>query len=113
MTQAKNRELTLLVTAGILAAFAAVDYYTPFVLHGHDDNEWLTALAFGTCIAQVTLIAAWAVFAPGNIVVRLPWSLLLGLMMWYLLALGEQRAAAIAVQARATSSFSASSCCLA
>ena len=43
-------------------------------------------MALGICIAQVTLIAAWAVVAPGNIVVRLPCSLLLGLMMWYLLA---------------------------
>ena len=91
MPPPKNRELTLLVTVGILAAFAGVDYAAPFV--GHDNNGWLVALAFGACIAQVTLIAAWAVLAPGNIVVRLPWSLLLGLTMWYVLAFGEKRAA--------------------
>jgi hypothetical protein len=39
----------------------------------------------------VTLISAWAVFAPGNIVVRLPWSLLLGLMMWYILAWSQRQ----------------------
>ena len=50
----------------------------------------LASLGFGACIAQVTLIAAWAVFTPGNIVVRLPWSLLLGMMMWYVLVFGEQ-----------------------
>jgi hypothetical protein len=91
MSEAKNRELTLLVTAGILAAFAVVDFWTPFAFNGR--NDWLQALAFGGCIAQVTLIAAWAVFAPGNIVVRLPWSLLLGLMMWYVLSFAQQRAA--------------------
>lgn len=59
MSEAKNRELTLLVTAGILAAFAVVDFWTPFAFNGR--NDWLRALAFGGCIAQVTLIAAWAV----------------------------------------------------
>jgi hypothetical protein len=90
MAEAKNRELTLLVTAGILAAFAVVDYYlTPIAFRDH--TGWPLAMAYGICIAQVTLIAAWAVFAPGNIVVRLPWSLLLGLTMWYLLACGLRR----------------------
>ncbi len=88
MPPAKNRELTLLVTAWILAAFAGVDYYAPAAL---DRSELLGFVLLGICIAQVTLIAAWAVFAPGNIVVRLPWSLLLGLMMWYLLVLGQRR----------------------
>ena len=99
MSQEKNRELTLLATAGILAALAAVDYYTPDALYTPpargDRIEWLAFGAVGICIAQVTLIAAWAVFAPGNIVVRLPWSLLLGLMMWYVLVFGERRVNAL------------------
>jgi len=95
MPVAKKQELTLMVTAGILLAFTAADYATPQIMYssrGGPDSEWLFAIALGICIAQVTLISAWAVFAPGNIVVRLPWSLLLGLMMWYVLAFSMQQA---------------------
>jgi hypothetical protein len=42
----------------------------------------------GICIGELDLIAAWAVLAPGNLVVRLPWSLLLATAMWYALVLG-------------------------
>ena len=90
----KNRELTLMVTTGILLTFAAVDYCMPAVMEhlGGRRADLLMSILLGICIAQVTLIAAWVVFAPGNIVVRLPWSLLLGFAMWYLLVLGERRA---------------------
>jgi hypothetical protein len=93
MAEAKNRRLPLLVTAAILSAFVALDYATPWIMHLYPgrDGEWLVAIAIGACIAQVTLIAAWAVFAPGNLVVRLPWSLLLGLMMWYVLSISHIR----------------------
>jgi hypothetical protein len=86
----RNRELTLLVTAGILFVFAVVDYQTPAI--DMSGKDWRAFIAVGICIAQVTLIVAWAVFAPGNIVVRLPWSLLLGLAMWYLLVFGRRQA---------------------
>ena len=89
MSPTKNRELSLLATAGIVAAFAIVDYNAPAEFGRQ--SGWLFTL-LGICVAQVTLIAAWAVFAPGNIVVRLPWSLLLGMMMWYILAFGQRRA---------------------
>jgi hypothetical protein len=85
----KNRELSLIVTAGIIAAFAVVDFYAPFAMNR--DSPWPRMLAIGVCIGQVTLISAWAVFAPGNIVVRLPWSLLLGLSMLYVMAFAERQ----------------------
>jgi hypothetical protein len=92
MSESQNRRLAMLVTAGILLVFAVMDYATPQVLGSlrGRDSEWIAAICIGVCVAQVTLIAAWAVFAPGNIVVRLPWSLLLGLTMWYVLAYSEQ-----------------------
>jgi hypothetical protein len=90
MPPTKNRELSLLATAGVMAAFAIVDYHAPAALGPR--GEWLGLTLLAICIAQVTLIAAWAVFAPGNIVVRLPWSLLFVLMMWYVLAFGQRRA---------------------
>ncbi len=92
MPEAKNRLLRFWVTAGILLAFVGIDYATPQVLYAHrgPDSQWPIALVLGACIAQVTLIAVWAVFAPGNIVVRLPWSLLLGLVMWYVLTISSR-----------------------
>jgi hypothetical protein len=92
MPVAKNRVLTIWLTTCILLAFAGLDYVTPQIMRwGSEDSNWPFWMAVGGCIAQVTLIAAWAVFAPGNIVVRLPWSLLLGLMMWYVLSLSQWR----------------------
>ena len=96
MAETKNRVLTLLLTAGILLGFAVADYVLPQIMHAgrHDDfTDWFIAIGLGVCVAQVMLISAWAVFAPGNFVVRLPWSLLLGLMMWYILAISQREAA--------------------
>jgi hypothetical protein len=44
----------------------------------------------GLCIGQVNLIALWASLAPGNIVLRVSWSLLLMMAMWYGLMLGME-----------------------
>jgi hypothetical protein len=92
---AKNYNLPpLALTAVLLLLFAYVDYETPQLMNKirFYGVDCLVAASLGICIAQVTLIAAWAVFAPGNIVVRLPWALLLGLMMWYVLTWSEGRA---------------------
>ena len=94
MAEGTNRLLAIAVTTGIFVGFAIVDIATPQVMpwHSHDGSRWLSFLSLGVCIAQLTLIASWAVFAPGNIVVRFPWTLLLGLMMWYVLVFGEHSA---------------------
>jgi hypothetical protein len=61
-----------------------IDYLAAYAMREpHPGSEWI-----GLCAAQVTLIAAWAVFAPGNIVTRLPWTILFGLMMWYTIVFG-------------------------
>ena len=52
-------------------------------------NDWLIAGGFGLSIGQVTLIAAWGALAPGRLMVRLPWSLFMGVLMWYALVLGQ------------------------
>jgi hypothetical protein len=92
MFATKSRLLTVFVTAGILLAFAIVDYATPWIMRWQSgpDSNVLFWMALGGCVAEVTLIAAWAVFAPGNFVVRLPWSVLLGLMMWYILVFAQR-----------------------
>ena len=42
----------------------------------------------GVFIGQVNLIATWGALGPGNVVVRLPWSILLGVLTWYAIVLG-------------------------
>lgn len=75
------------IVIGILVStFLALDVVTPQFLRGSDEFGLMVML--GICIAQINLISTWAAFAPGNIVVRLPWSMLLGLLMWYALVLG-------------------------
>jgi hypothetical protein len=95
MPDGKNRELAIVATILVIAAFAVLDCFTPLLCQHYlrDGTRWLVALAIGGCIAELTLVAAWAVFAPGNLVARLPWALLFGLAMWYLLVFGERNTA--------------------
>ena len=73
----------------MIGGFLGVDFTVPLFFPGHGP-DMLGALLLGCCIGQVNLIAVWAALAPGNFVVRLPWSALLGTMMWYSLILGNQ-----------------------
>ncbi|MHC4177116.1 MAG: hypothetical protein ACYSWU_06400 [Planctomycetota bacterium] len=86
MEHSKTRTLKWIAAGIIVCAFLVVDFVTP-TLWG-PDPEWLLMVPLGICIGQVNLIATWAALAPGNFVVRLPWSLLLGVLMWYSLVLG-------------------------
>ncbi len=76
-------------SAAVIGVFLVIDFMTPYTLGaGPDTDNWWMIGMLGICIGQVNLIAAWAVLAPGNLVVRLPWSLLLAMAMWYALVLG-------------------------
>lgn len=70
----------------VVCAFLAVDFVTPRFIEELD--EFAMMVLIGICIGQINLIAIWSAFAPGNVVVRLPWSILLGVLMWYALVLG-------------------------
>ncbi len=70
----------------VVCTYLAVDYVTPSALDGK--NEFAMMVLMGICVGQINLIAIWSALAPGNIVVRLPWSMLLGVLMWYALVLG-------------------------
>jgi hypothetical protein len=73
----------------LIAGFLVVDFAVPtFLPHGYP--ELGSAVLVGSCIAQVNLIAVWAALAQGNFMVRLPWSALLGTMMWYALVMGNR-----------------------
>jgi len=79
-----------LLTGPVIAAFLVVDCVASWEFCHPQDWWCLAGVLVGTCIGQVNLIAAWAVLAPGNIVVRIPWTLLLGMLMWYALTLGNR-----------------------
>ena len=112
MPQRKNRELTTIVTALIVAAFAAGNFYWPMLIAAlnrtveptlgpagkffyiltplvcrNSQALWFAALGFGTLSAEAMLIAVCTVFARVNVVVRLACWLLVTLWMWYLLCL--------------------------
>ena len=74
------------ICATLITAFLGLDFLAQLAL-GERPNVMVLALA-GLCIGQVNLIATWAVLAPGSLVVRLPWTLLLGMLTWFALVLG-------------------------
>ncbi|MCE5268683.1 MAG: hypothetical protein LLG00_12435 [Planctomycetaceae bacterium] len=83
-----SRAFVWAVCGILFAAFLGVDYATPQVFDT-ELAESFFAVCLGLCISQINLIAVWAALAPGNIVLRLSWSSLLTLMMWYTLLAGS------------------------
>jgi len=90
IVQPGGRLVTWGVAAALICAFFVIDVVTPQQMHNRPDPEWLFAVVIGLCIGQVNLIAVWASLAPGNIVLRISWSLLLTMAMWYGLILGNR-----------------------
>lgn len=82
--------LRWIVTAGITCGFLALNLFTPLLEDVFLFDEWLFLIAVAICVAQINLIATWAALAPGKIMLRLPWSLLLAVLMWYSLVLGNR-----------------------
>jgi hypothetical protein len=78
------------VAGAIICAFFVADVVFQQQLHRPPGREWLAAVLMGLCVGQVNLIAVWASLAPGNIVLRVSWSLLLTMAMWYGLILGSR-----------------------
>lgn len=67
-----------------------VDFFLPSLMFPRAGGQWLFAALLGVCVAQVNLIAVWAALAPGRVLLRLPWSIFLGVLMWYALVLGNR-----------------------
>lgn len=76
--------------AAVLAVigFLVFDFIAPALLAFDEDWLWLWMSLVGVYVGQVNLIATWGALGPGNVVVRLPWSILLGVLTWYSMALG-------------------------
>ncbi len=83
-----NRLVVWGVSAAVIGVFLVFDFIAPHATE-MPSEAWVFLLT-GICIGQVNLITTWAVLAPGNLVVRLPWSLLLTMAMWYALVLGNR-----------------------
>jgi len=77
-----------IVAGAIVCAFCMVDLFTPMFIDA--GPEWPAMIMLGICIGQVNRIATWAALAPGNVVVRLPWALLLSALMWYSIVWGAR-----------------------
>jgi hypothetical protein len=82
-----SKNLRLVVIVLLVAFHLACDL--AWMQFRRTGGEWLVAIGMGLSIAQVNLIAVWAALAPGRLMVRLPWALFMGVLMWYALVLGQ------------------------
>ena len=76
--------------ATLILGHLIVDLFVPQLLYHGPGEEWLFVALLGLCIGQVNLIAVWAALAPGRVLLRLPWSILLATLMWYALIIGNR-----------------------
>ena len=83
-------KLTWLLIALLIAGHLVVDLMVPHMFMFGPDAEWLLAGVMGLCVGQITLIGVWAAMAPGRVILRLPWSMLLATLMWYALVIGNR-----------------------
>jgi hypothetical protein len=74
--------------AGLICLFVGINLAVASLIDANE--ECVFGVVVGICVGQVNLIALWAALASGNVLVRLPWSLLLGVAMWYSLVFGAR-----------------------
>jgi hypothetical protein len=83
-----------MVIAAILAAFLAGDAVVPAVFPPWSSGdlwaEGVSVMSMGAVVGQINLIAIWAAMAMGNVFLRLPWAMLLTVLMWYGIVLGNR-----------------------
>jgi hypothetical protein len=88
-TRARSKALAWSVLGAMIVGFLVVDFFAGHLWGSGPEFEWITAILVGFCMGQLSLIAVWTSLAPGNIVVRISWSLLLTTATWYGLVLGR------------------------
>jgi hypothetical protein len=66
----------------------ALNVVLPGVVRESHDSDLFMFLWIGACMAQVTLIAAWSVFAPLHVTRRIAWGISFATLMWSSLVLG-------------------------
>lgn len=87
----RSRRRQLAILAGLIICFLLADVLLPSTLDANSRDyieSVLMGVSIGVCIGQINLISVWAALAPGRLVVRLPWALLLTVIMWSAVCLG-------------------------
>ena len=74
------------LTVGTVMSLLAFDFIAP--AFPFFEEPWGMLAMWGVIVGQVNLIATWGALGPGNVVIRLPWSILLGVLTCCALALG-------------------------
>lgn len=82
--------LAWIVLAILILVHLGIDSQLPrWMYFGGPERYWVY-IPLGICISQANLIALWAVFAPGALAWRLPWAMLLGMLMWGVLVVANR-----------------------
>ncbi len=86
-----GRHRTWLVISGVILVSAFVDLLASPLTDEVSDTAVgfsIIAVVSGLVVGQLNLISVWAAMATGALVARLPWALLLTMLMYYTLVLG-------------------------
>jgi hypothetical protein len=85
-SQQRKKQLGRTLIGLLVCLFLVNNSFTPICfLQSH---ESLIGLTIGIVIGQISLIAVWAALTQKNLLFRLLWSVLLGIMIWLSLILG-------------------------
>jgi hypothetical protein len=88
----EKRQLVALAVMAVIG-LGADAIVTPTLNTGEDEYAQLfvMSISLGLLIGQINLISIWAALAPGRLVVRLPWALLLTAVMWAMVCIEFNR----------------------
>jgi hypothetical protein len=97
----RDRALVSGIVGALACAFLTIDFFLAWNWNEFLRWNWcvadsddlllstLLSILLGLCIGQVNLIGVWTSLAPGNIVLRFSWSVLLTMATWYVLVFGR------------------------
>ena len=81
-----SRSKLLLVIGAIGIVFLLLDLMTPFAFNS--GNSFFIILMMNLVVGQLTLICIWGTLVEGTFWIRLPWSILMLVISWAVLARG-------------------------
>lgn len=92
-TKFASQNSPLAVTAAIIASFCISNLFVQYSFDRNVDEAMLLTPFFGFAIGmffgQLNLIGTWAAVSAGNIMVRLPWAILLTILVWVSYVVGR------------------------
>ena len=84
--QIANRKILLRIIIAICAVFLLLDLMTPAVFELR--NSFFLVLVMNLVVGQLTLICVWGTLVQGTFWIRLPWTILMLVVSWAVLASG-------------------------